>query len=261
MGPRGYILDLDGTVYLGDHPVPGADVAIRTLRARGDRVLFLSNKPIARREDYVRKLRGMGIPAELEEVVNSSLVTAQYFQRICRSGEKVMVVGEEPIQEELLQHGIRLTEEPMEARYVLLSWDRGFTYNKLNRVFQAWKQGAEIVASNPDRTCPVDGGELPDTAALIGAVEAVTGQRVGQVVGKPSSLMAQAALHQLNLEPAACWLVGDRLETDIRMAQENGMGSVLVLTGISTRQEAERSPWRPDYILASMAEVPDLKIK
>lgn len=104
------------------------------------------------------KLRRMGIPAELGEVINSSLVTARYFQRICRSGEKVLVVGEEPIQEELLKHGIWLTEEPVEARYVLLSWDRGFTYDKLDRVFQAWKRGAEIVASNPDRTCPVDGG-------------------------------------------------------------------------------------------------------
>ncbi|MFD1397088.1 HAD-IIA family hydrolase [Kroppenstedtia eburnea] len=259
MKPRGYIFDLDGTVYLGEHPVPGADAAIRALRARGDRVLFLSNKPIARREDYVSKLRRMGIPAELGEVINSSLVTARYFQRICRSGEKVLVVGEEPIQEELLKHGIWLTEEPVEARYVLLSWDRGFTYDKLDRVFQAWKRGAEIVASNPDRTCPVDGGELPDTAALIGAVEAVTGQRVDRVVGKPSPLMAQAALQQLGMKAAACWMVGDRLETDIRMARENGMGSALVLTGISTRREAERSPWRPDHILDSIAGVPDLK--
>ncbi|GGA32239.1 haloacid dehalogenase [Kroppenstedtia guangzhouensis] len=258
MKPGGYIFDLDGTVYLGEHPVPGADAAIRALRARGDRVLFLSNKPIARREEYVSKLRRMGIPVELEEVVNSSLVTARYFQRVCRSGEKVLVVGEEPIREELSKHGVLLTEEPAEARYVLLSWDRGFTYDKLNRVFQAWKRGAEIVASNPDRTCPVAGGELPDTAALIGAVEAVTGQRVGRVVGKPSSLMAQAALCHLGLKPALCWMVGDRLETDIRMARENGLRSALVLTGISTRREAERSPWRPDRILDSIAEVPQL---
>lgn len=94
---------------------------------------------------------------------------------------------------------------------------------------------------------------------MIGAVEAVTGQRVDRVVGKPSPLMAQAALQQLGMKAAACWMVGDRLETDIRMARENGMGSALVLTGISTRREAERSPWRPDHILDSIAGVPDLK--
>lgn len=259
MKPRGYIFDLDGTVYLGECPVPGAAQAIRTLRERGDRVVFLSNKPIARRRDYAAKLRWMGIPAAVREILNSSLVTARYFRRICREGEKVLVIGEEPIREELVEHGVLLTEEPEEARYVLLSWDRGLTYEKLNRAFQAWKRGAKFVASNPDRTCPVEGGELPDSAALIGAMEAVTGQRIGQVAGKPSPMMAEAALHHLGLESATCFMVGDRLETDIRMACETGMRSVLVLTGISTRREAQKSPWRPDYILPSITGVPDIK--
>lgn len=259
MKPRGYIFDLDGTIYLGERPVPGAAQAIRRLRERGDRVVFLSNKPIARRREYAGKLQRMGIPAGVREILNSSLVTAQYFRRVCREGEKVLVIGEEPIREELAEHGVLLTEEPEDASYVLLSWDRGFTYEKLNRAFQAWKKGAKFVASNPDRSCPVEGGELPDTAALIGALEAVTGQKINQVAGKPSSMMAEAALHHLGLKPASCFMVGDRLETDIRMACETGMRSVLVLTGISTRLEAEKSPWRPDHILPGIAGVPDIK--
>lgn len=256
---RGYIFDLDGTVYLGEQLIPGADEAIAALRQRGDQVVFLSNKPIATRESYVKKLNRMGIPVNLEDVLNSSLVAARYLQSLCHPREKVLVVGEEPICKELIQHGISLTEDPEEARYVLLSWDRGFTYEKLTRVFQAWMKGAEVIASNPDRTCPTEKGLLPDTGGIIGALEGVTGKPIQQVVGKPSSLMAEVAVEQLGVDSASCFVVGDRLETDIRMGNQAGMTSVLVLTGVSTREEAYTSCDRPRYIVESIAEVVDLE--
>ncbi|OYD07812.1 HAD-IIA family hydrolase [Paludifilum halophilum] len=258
---RGYIFDLDGTVYLGERPIPGAAETIDTLRSRGDRVVFLSNKPIATRHSYVEKLNRMGIAAELKEVINSSLVAARYLRRVCVPGDdRVLVIGEVPIREELADHGVAITECPEEAQYVLLSWDRHFTYEKLDRAFRACLRGAIVIASNPDRTCPTEQGPLPDTGGLIGALEGVTGKPIDWVAGKPSPMMAAAAVEQLGLDYPSCLMVGDRLETDIRMGNETGMQSALVLTGITSRMEAEASEGslRPQYILNDITELLDL---
>ncbi|PTM59291.1 HAD-IIA family hydrolase [Desmospora activa] len=255
---KGFIFDLDGTIYLGERAIPGAAEAVNTLLRRGDRVVFLSNKPIATRRSYVQKLNQLGIPAEESNVIHASMVTARLLKERLKPHEQVLVIGERPIREELREHGVKLTYWPDQARYVLLSWDRDLTYEKLNRAYQAWRHGAELIASNPDRTCPVEGGELPDTAALIGAMEALTGERIRLVAGKPSLFMAQAALEVLKLSAADCWMVGDRLETDIRMAVEAGMRAALVLTGVSTRSMVEGCSHPPDRILDSVAQVVEL---
>ena len=255
---RGYIFDLDGTIYLGEKLIEGAAEAIAKIRARGDRIVFLSNKPIATRESYARKLTRMGIPADTKDILNSSLITARYLRNVLKQGERVFVVGEEPLREELDEHGIPVCRDYSEARYVVLSWDRQFTYDKLNEVFQAARRGAKIIATNPDRTCPMEDGEVPDTGSLIGAVEGATGRPIDLVVGKPSPIAAEEAVRHLGLDYSACYMVGDRLETDIKMGNDTGMHSVLVLTGISTREEALTGPYRPEYILNSVKDLPDL---
>ncbi|NOU94824.1 HAD-IIA family hydrolase [Paenibacillus sp. LMG 31456] len=255
---RGYIFDLDGTVYLGDKMIDGASEAIQALRVRGDKVVFLSNKPIATRQSYVEKLNKMGIPTTLKDVLNSSQIVAQYLQRRLKVGEKVFVIGEEPINEELAEYGIPITQDSDNAEYVVLSWDRQFTYDKLNSVYQAAIKGAIIIASNPDTTCPLDGGQIPDTGTFIAALEVATGKAIDLVVGKPSLIAAEAAVAHLGLDYKDCLMIGDRLETDIRMANEAGMVSVLVLTGVSTAEMAELTTDRPHYIVPSIKDVVDL---
>jgi len=255
---KGFIFDLDGTVYLGDKLIDGASEAIRTLRERGDKVVFLSNKPIATRQSYAHKLTKMGIPTSVQDVLNSSLILARYLQKVCQPGDKVLVIGEEPIRDELRDHGIAISDNPQEVRYAVLSWDRRFTYDKLNNLYQAVVRGATVIASNPDRTCPMEDGQIPDTGALIGALEGATGKPIDLVVGKPSRIAAEAAVQHLGLDYADCYMVGDRLETDIKMGNENGMNSVLVLTGISTREMAETSEYRPRYILESIKDIVNL---
>lgn len=255
---KGFIFDLDGTVYLGEQLIDGAKEAIQTLRSRGDKVVFLSNKPIATRQSYADKLTKMGIPTELDDVLNSSLITARYLQEVLKPGEKVFVVGERPIMEELEEHGIPLTLAPKESSYVVLSWDREFNYEKLNNAFQACISGAKVIASNPDRTCPLEYGQIPDTGSLIGALEGATGQEIDLVVGKPSPIMAEAAVRHLGLDYGSCYMVGDRLETDIKMGNETGMHSVLVLTGISTKEMAEETAYRPKFVLDSIKDIVSL---
>lgn len=255
---QGYVFDLDGTVYLGDKMIDGAAEAIKALRERGDRVVFLSNKPIATRQSYVEKLTKMGIPTTLEDVLNSSQIVARYLKNTLQEGEKVFVIGEQPICDELQVQGVAMTDDSEAAEYVVLSWDRQFTYDKLNSLYQAAIRGAKIIASNPDTTCPLDGGQIPDTGTFIAALEVATGKEIDLVVGKPSLIAAQAAVAHLELDYKDCFMIGDRLETDIKMGNEAGMKSVLVLTGVATREMAEASEHRPQYIISSIKEIVNL---
>src|SRR5690606_38041026 len=144
----------------------------------------LTNKSIAKRTDYVEKLNSLGIDVELNEVINSNYITAHYLKANMSAEDTAYVIGEQPLFDELAEEEIRLAEVPSEASYVVLGWDRQFTYDKLNYAFQAWKNGAKIIATNPDRTCPVEGGEIPDCGALIGAIEGATGEPVTMITRK-----------------------------------------------------------------------------
>ncbi|MDP8922754.1 MAG: HAD-IIA family hydrolase [Chloroflexota bacterium] len=250
----GFVLDLDGTVYLGDRLIPGADRAVARLRAANRQVVFLSNKPLESRDAYAAKLTRLGIPTPPEDVITSSLVLARVLARET-PGASVVAIAEPPLIAELERAGIVVTDRPERARWVVISFDRTFDYRKLDLAFRAARHGAELIATNPDRTCPVDGGELPDCAAMIGAVEGCAGRRVERIVGKPSPLTAAAALERLELPGAACLIVGDRPETDIRMGLAAGMDTALVLTGVTRADGIPATDDRPTYVLASIAEL------
>ena len=254
---KGFIFDLDGTVYLSDRLIPGADRVIRLLREGGRKVIFLSNKPIQTREDYAAKLTRLGIPTDPAEVINSTLVMIHYLKKEAPQA-RVFVVGEEPFVAELRRAGFVISDEPEKIDYVVVAFDRTFDYRKLNIAYQAIKRGAHFVATNPDRTCPVEGGEIPDCAAMIAAIEAVTLKKVEVIVGKPSPLIIQTALSVMELGPKDCILIGDRLETDIRMGRESGLATGLVLTGVTDEKTLRASPIQPDFVFQSIAEVESL---
>lgn len=250
----GYIFDLDGTIYLGDTLLSGAAELVRALKTRGHSLLFLSNNPTRTREEYRAKLNRLGIEAGLENILTSSYVMAEYLKAEA-PGAAVFPVGEPPLRAELQAAGLRLTEDPSKIEYVVAAFDRTFDYHKLNVAFQAIRRGARFVATNPDRTCPVPGGEIPDCGAVIGALEGATGRKVEVVAGKPSPLMVRTALSLLRLPPKDCIIFGDRLETDIQMGRDAGIATALVLTGITRREQLEQSGLRPDYVLEDMQEV------
>lgn len=245
---QAYLFDLDGTIYLGDTLLPGAAETIAALRAAGRRTIFLSNNPTKTRQQYVAKLGRLGIPTPLEDVVNSSSVMVQWLLRTAPAA-RLFVVGETPLQEELRAAGFQLTEEAGAIDFVVASFDRTFTYHKLQVAFDAVRAGARLVATNPDRYCPVPGGGEPDCAAIIAAIEACTGAKCDPVVGKPSPIMVQTISDLLGLPPSACLMVGDRLETDISMGVAAGMATALVLTGDANRERLAASGLTPTYVL------------
>ena len=259
---KGFIFDLDGTVYVGDQLIPDADRVIRLIRERGRKVVFLSNKPIQTREDYASKLTRLGIPTPPDEVINSTFVMTNYLKKISPQA-RLFVVGETPFIEELKRAGFQITDVPKEIEYVVVAFDRTFDYGKLNIAFQAIKLGAHFVATNPDRSCPVKGGEIPDCAGMIAAIEAVTEKKVEVIVGKPSPLMIQTVLDVLGLRPEDCILIGDRIETDIRMGKEAGIATGIVLTGVTDEEALKKikhTPSQPDFVFQSIADVENLLI-
>jgi NagD protein len=259
---KGFIFDLDGTVYRSDRLIPGADKVIRLIRDSGRKVAYLSNKPIQTRENYALKLTRLGIPTQPEEVINSTFVMTNYLKKNAPQA-RLFVVGETPFIEELKRAGFKITDEPKEIEYVVVAFDRTFDYRKLNIAFQAIKLGAHLVATNPDRTCPVEGGEIPDCAGMIAAVEAVTEKKVEVIVGKPSPIMIQTVLDVLGLRPEDCILIGDRIETDIKMGKDSGIATGIVLTGVTdeeTLKESRHTALQPDFVFQSIADVENLLI-
>ena len=218
-------------MYRGEALIDGAAQVIEALRAAGRRVAFLSNKPIQTRHDYAAKLTRLGIPTRAEEVVTSSLVLARHLARL-DPGAACFVIGEPPLLRELRAHGLEVREDH-QVGWVVIAFDRTFTYAKLNTALQAVKRGARLIATNPDRTCPVADGEIPDCAGMIAAVEAVTGKAVELIVGKPSPLMLEVALEVLGLPAGETVIVGDRIETDVTMGKALGLATVLVLSGVT----------------------------
>lgn len=250
----GYVVDLDGTVYLGDALLPGADRAVRALREAGARVVFLSNNPLYAREEYAAKLTRLGIPTEPEDVLNSSLALVRYLARTS-PGARLFVIGERAVRRELEEAGFVLTDRPEEVDVVVACFDRTFDYAKLRTGFLALRRGARFVATNRDPYCPTPDGGLPDAGAVVAALEAASGRRLEQVAGKPSPVMAEVLLERLGTPPEDTLVVGDRLETDVALGRAMGCRTAVVLTGVTTEAALAQCQDPPDFVLRTLEDL------
>jgi arabinose operon protein AraL len=251
----GIILDLDGTVYRGNLPIPGSAGAVSELRRRGHPLVFVTNA-LESPAEHAAKLARCGVTASPDEIITAPLVLMRYLERQM-PGATLYPISDPPLVEQLGAR-FRLSQDPDEIDAVVVSCDQEFDARKLNTGFQALRRGARFLAINADATCPVPGGELPDAGAVIGALEGCSQRKVEMIYGKPSQLMATTLLEQIGLPAHQCWMVGDSLETDIRMGQGAGMTTALVLTGIARREDLERAVVRPDHVLESIIELPRL---
>jgi NagD protein len=251
---RACLFDLDGTLYLGDALLPAAAETLRTLRTRAVRTLFLSNNPTRTPADYAQKLTRLGIPADPADILTSSLVMVDFLNREL-PGARLFVAGEPPLKSELVRAGFTETADPQSVDAVIASFDRTFTYAKLQTAFDAIRRGARFFATNADPYCPVPGGGEPDAAAIIAAIEACTNTKVEAVVGKPSAHMAEAILNLLDIPPDRCIMTGDRLETDVQMGLNVGMAAALTLTGATGEADLAESPIRPTYVIHQLDQL------
>lgn len=262
----GFIFDLDGTVYVGEELLPGAAATLAELRRRGKRTLFVSNKPADNRGVYAAKLTRLGIPATADDVLTSGYVLAHHLARHAPD-LRYYVLGEPNFLAELRSHGLTVVEElrnqsewgvivPDGIDAVIVALDRTLDYRKLNTAYQALRRGARYFATNGDTTCPMPGGDVPDAGATMAALATLTGRTPELVAGKPSPLILQAALDRLGLAPHQCMMVGDRLETDMRMGHAAGMVTALVLSGVTTRDLVATHTPQPHLILPHIGALP-----
>ncbi len=240
-----YIFDMDGTIYLGEHLLPGAARMINELRRRDIPVRFLSNNPTKDPEQYAEKLAKLGLPTELEDIANT-VVTTRAWLKAHHPDAVVFPIAEEPLKRALAKAGIRMSENPEEIDIVIASYDRGFDYRKLQIAFDAiwFHKRAFLIQTNPDRFCPFPGGRgEPDCAAITAAIEACTGTTCRRSLGKPDPIMLQTVMATLpgaTVERSV--MVGDRLQTDIKMALDTDMVSAVVLTGEATAEDVAVLP-------------------
>ncbi len=262
---RGFALDLDGTVYLGDRLLPGAREAIEAIKSQGGAIVYLTNKPLDPSASYAGKLTSLGLPTTSGEVV-SSLDALVAYMSSSHPGASVLCISEPLVAESLEHAGMTVLGlgEAESADVVAVSFDRTFDYPKLHAAYRAVRAGATIVATNPDPYGPTPDGGLPDCAAMLAAIEACTGATAEAIVGKPSTQMARAMLDRLDLPADQVLLVGDRLETDVRMAVDSGVDVALVTSGVANRVEAVGSEHPPTYVLDGLGDllsVEDLRVE
>lgn len=250
----GFVIDLDGTVYKGKQAIDGVMDSIAYIRSIGKRVVFLSNRGNISRKMCHDKLQGMGIDVHEEEILLTSTVTATYLSNHDKDCQ-VWVLGEQGLRDEITLAGIKLAEKPEAADWLVITLHETLTYKELNEAFRAVRHGARMIATNADKTFPGDEGDSIDVAGMIGAIESSTDQKVEVVIGKPSSLMAEAALEVMGLPAERCMIIGDSLVSDIALGKNAGMVTTLVLTGSVSRDLAEVSDVQPDYIWDSLADL------
>ncbi|HOV61045.1 MAG TPA: HAD-IIA family hydrolase [Candidatus Hydrogenedentes bacterium] len=247
-----FLLDMDGTVYLGDRPIEGATAFIAFLKQTNRSFLFLTNNPTADRQAYARKLARMGIPVGPEAILTSGEATVTYLLTET-PWRRVYTLGTPSFEEELRAAGIEPLADDPEA--VILSFDKTLTYGKLERACLLLRAGLPYVATNPDKVCPTDYGYIPDCGAMAALLAEATGGRWPKFIGKPSPDFARAALHRLGRTPETAAMVGDRLYTDMAMARNAGMTGILVLSGETRPEDLKTAAAAPDLVFSSVAEL------
>ena len=250
-GIKAVFLDLDGTIYLGDSLIDGALDFLGRLEERGIKRYFLSNNSSKSVEQYVEKLRDLGIDADKDEVLLSTHDLISWLSK--KEVTSTFLVGTEGMRSMLEEEGIETSSEQPE--FVVLGYDTEISYEKLATASIHLHEGVQLVASHPDMVCPSPRGGLPDTGAYMSLFKATTGVGPVHVCGKPNKGMILHKVEDLGLKPSECCMVGDRLYTDIEMADRAGVYGILVLSGEASVDDVEEGELRPSLVVDSVAEL------
>jgi len=243
-----FLFDLDGVLLRGEMAVPGAVEAVQQVRARGARVVFVTNNSARIPEEIATRLSRVGIRAEPGEVVTSALATAELLAG--DGARSAFVVGERGIRDALAHGGIDVLDgEPEAVDAVVVGWDRAADFAKLRTACLLVQRGARLVATNADVAYPAPDGLWPGAGALLSVVTLTTGVEP-EVVGKPSPALFRTALHRAG--GGRPLVIGDRLDTDVAGAAAIGWDSLLVLTGVSREADLATSEKHPTYVGADL---------
>jgi arabinose operon protein AraL len=248
-----FIFDLDGTIYRGEHLIPGADEVINHLKSLEKKIVFVSNKTTGTVNDYFHLLKNWGLNVEENEIINSTIVAAGYLRKNF-NGSRFFAVGEDSFVGEIEKAGLKFSTDPKEIKVLLVTLDRTLDYKKLEAAARALENGAKFFAANIDDTCPVDNGEVIDAGSTISALEKRTHRKLELHFGKPSEFMFNEIKNRLQFIPEKTLLIGDRLETDIAMGNKFGVDTALVSTGVKNYVNGSDG-YMPTYQLNSVVDL------
>jgi HAD superfamily hydrolase (TIGR01450 family) len=262
----GFLVDLDGVVWIGRDPVPGSPQALRSLLEAGKGLAFVTNNPSRPPGAYAERLRGLGVEVSEEQIVTAGMVVARLAGEAAGPDGSAFVIGAEALREMVAATGARLLDgEPArQADVVVVSGHRGFDYEQLLNAKLALDGGAALFATSHDPTMPMPGGEWPGTGAILAAVEVASG-REAVIGGKPERHLFEMAIEAIggsNSTPdgeqgrgGRLAMIGDRLMSDIEGGRRAGLETILVLSGTTSRGEAEAADPAPDHVLEDLASL------
>ena len=250
---RSWLMDMDGVLVHDEQAIPGAADFIDALRERATPFLVLTNNSIYTRRDLAARLRTSGLEVPEEVIWTSALATGRFLETQ-RPGGSAFAIGEAGLTTALHEAGYTLTER--DPDYVVLGETRTYSFERITRAIRLIHGGARFIATNPDPTGPAPGGPLPATGSVAALVSRAT-DVAPYYVGKPNPLMMRSALNVIEAHSETTAMIGDRMDTDVVSGLEAGLETILVLTGVTTREDAERFSYRASRIVDSVADLVD----
>ena len=252
---RALIIDMDGVLWEGSRALPGLTDFFATLRQRQIQFVLATNNASLTPEQYVAKLAGFGVTIARDEVLSSAQAAAQHLAQAATNGKRVFAIGEAGVQQAFSEQGFTFIDlYDVSAQFVVVGMDRALSWDKLATATLNIRAGARFIGTNPDRTLPTERGLTHGNGAILAALQAAT-NIPPTIIGKPEPTMYQIALQRLGMEAAYTVAVGDRLDTDILGAVRAGLRSLLVLTGVSTRDDVARSDFKPTWVMEDIREI------
>ncbi len=249
--PKSYLIDMDGVIVRGSELIPGADAFLDRLHQRQIKFLIVTNNPLYTPVDLQHRLQRVGVNVGTEHLYTSALATAQFLKWQKPNGT-AFVMGESGLTEALHDVGYVITDR--EPDYMVLGETTSYSYSRITQAMRLVKAGARFIATNPDPSGPREEGLVPACGAMAAMIQTATGI-APYFIGKPNPLMMRTALRYLNEHSENTIMVGDRMETDVRVGIESGLETVLVLSGVSRPEDVERFPYRPTRVVGSVAEL------
>jgi NagD protein len=249
--PKSYLCDMDGVLVLGSQPIPGANEFIDRLQQAGAKFLVLTNNSLYTQRDLQARLQRIGLNVPATSIYTSALATAQFLQTQ-HPGGSAYVIGEAGLTTALHDVGYIITDHAPD--YVVIGETTAYSFERITHAMRLVAAGARFIATNPDVSGPGDGGLVPATGAVTALIAAATGVQP-YFVGKPNPLMMRTALRTIDAHSEDSVMIGDRMDTDIIVGTESGLETILVLTGVTRREDVARHPYRPTHIVASVAEI------
>jgi 4-nitrophenyl phosphatase len=249
----GFLIDLDGVVWIGREPVPGSPETLRSLLESGKRIVFVTNNPGRPPTAYAKRLGELGVEVGAGRVVTAGMVAARLAAEAAGEGGSAFVIGGAALKEMVAAAGAQLLEgeEAWGADAVVVSGHRDFDYEELLTAKRALDRGAALFATSHDPTMPYPGGELPGTGAVLAAVETASGRRA-EIAGKPEQHLFEMAIEALGGSSKVA-MIGDRISSDIAGGRAAGLETILVLSGTTTREQAASASPAPDFVLEGLS--------